>query len=260
MMIKTQLRRWIAAALILFASASHAAITVNVAIAPGFGSSATTAVAPDVTVGSGSDRYVVAITGQRDFGEPGAVSGVDIESSALSQLGTDQAAFGVLIRSTIWGLVAPGTGANRTLTATFASSTLLSAVGGIVYDGVDQTTPTRDVDQGSTDSGAPGTSVSPSLTLTTESGDRVVMLIIMRHADAGAVTVSGETERVNGNGSGSINVIVVDKTASGTSTTINPTLSFSSADYQLAYFAVALRPAGGGGGGTPSQRTTLGAG
>lgn len=222
-------------------------ITVNVAITPGIGSSVATISAPDVTVGSGSDRYALAIVGEREFGVPAGVTAVNLEAEALSQLGTDQTWFSGNGLATLWGRVAPGSGANRTLTADFAASVLANGVAGIVYDGVDQTTPTRDVDQNE-GSGTAVTSASPSLTLTTESGDRVVMCVVLRVDSGGTVTVSGETERVNGNASGLISWIIVDKTASGTSTTINPTLSFASSDYQMAYFAVALRESGGGGG------------
>jgi hypothetical protein len=223
-------------------------ITVNVAIAPGIGSNVATISAADVTVGSGSDRYALALVGEREFGPPADETAVTLEAEALSQLGTDQTWFSGNGLATLWGRVAPGSGASRTLTADFAASVLAPGIAGIVYDGVDQTTPTRDVDQNEASGTAVTSTTSASLTLTTESGDRVVMCIVIRVDNGGAVTTSGETERVNGNASGVINWIIVDKTASGTSTTINPTLSFGSSDYQMAFFAVALRESGGGGG------------
>lgn len=218
------------------------AITVNVAIPASFAGSVATVSAADVTVGSGTSRYAVASLYQREFGTPVAITGIDLESEALSQLGTTELFFSDAAGISLWGRTNPGTGASRTLTGTVASSEPLLGIGGIVYDGVDQTTPTRDVDQGD-GTGTGATSASPSLTLTTESGDRVVMVVALRLEAGNTATSSGETEQVGSNNGAGTHIFIFDKTASGTSTTINPTLSFTTSDYAMGFLAVALREA-----------------
>lgn len=222
-------------------------ISFDVAINAGFASSNTTVSAADVTVASTSNRYVYAGLMSRDFSAGTTHSSVTLESESLGQLGTTESWFFGLGGMSAWGLEGIGSGANRTLTGTVAATQNDVAVCGVVYNGVDQTTPERDNDQSSASGTA--SSYSPSLTLTTESGDRVAMVMVLQLETPDTITITVENEVVDSNNS-DIHMVIVDKTATGTSTTINPTLTFDagSNNYRVAYHAVALIPAAGGGG------------
>lgn len=74
------------------------AITVNVAIPASFAGSVATVSAADVTVAANSNRYALGAFVQRDYGTPAAVSSVELEAEALSQLGTTQLFFQTLRR------------------------------------------------------------------------------------------------------------------------------------------------------------------
>jgi hypothetical protein len=168
-----------------------------------------------------------------------------LDSVSMSQIGSTLDWFGpgYLADLSLWGLTAPANGSGKVLTGSFASAPLASGCAGAVFNGVDQTTPTGDVDSVES-TGTAATSFSPSLTLSTpNSNERVVMVVAARITSGPSITTSGENELTPDSTARTIHITVFDKAATTTSTTINPTVSWTgSADFQYGAFAVVLNP------------------
>lgn len=213
-----------------------------------------TAASADFTIASTGDRYALIGFASSDGGGAAAHSSTDIEGTGATQIGAGATEFFGIVRGTMWGLVGPASGSARTLNATAADSEDEVTAGVSVYNGVDQSTPTRDNDITS-GNGFGQTSIAPSHTLTTVSGDVCVMTVKIWLDTTSAITVSAgdwDFTRLNRtNGTTNLTTIIhLEKTATGTSTTIGATMTFGSANVGWIAESVALIPAAGGGGNT----------
>ena len=137
---------------------------------------------------SGANRLlVVGVTIQTNAGQ--TVSGVTYAGAALTFVRSDIIAGSV--RSELWYRIAPATGSNSVVVTLSASAK--TAAGAVSFTGVDQTTP---VDA---QNGATGTSVTPSVTVTTVTdGAWVVDAAAFRSTGVGVPTGNagaGQTQR-----------------------------------------------------------------
>ena len=137
---------------------------------------------------SGANRLLlVGVTIRTDAGQ--TVSSITYAGAGLTFVRADTIAASV--RSELWYRIAPATGSNSVVVTLSASAK--AAVGAISLTGVDQTTP---VDA---QNGATGTSVTPSVTVTTVmDGAWVVDAVAFRSTGAGTPTGTagaGQTQR-----------------------------------------------------------------
>jgi len=193
---------------------------------------------------AGSDRYLTAGFGQ-DHGETEtATQSATYNSTSMTQLGTATQQWSTV---SLFGLVAPATGANTLALTTDISARLCG--GGISFSGVDQTTPTG------TAVTAKAAGSSPTVNVSSATGELVVDAVTADdNCSGGTFTVgASQTERVNINSASSCGCALGMSTEAGASTT---TMSWSwSLSTVWAMVAVPLKEAGGGG--TTTRRYSL---
>src|SRR2546425_4783859 len=140
-----------------------------------------------LTTSGASRLLVVGVTIRTDAAQ--TVTSVTYNGAALTFVRAD--AVGASVRSELWYRVAPATGSNNVVVTLSASAK--AAAGAISFTGVDQTTP---VDA---QNGATGTSVTPSVTVTTVTdGAWVVDAAAFRSTGVGVPTGNagaGQTQR-----------------------------------------------------------------
>lgn len=215
----------------------------------------TTPTSTDAWTIAGSDRFAISAMLGRDFGTPATHSAMRISGSGgdlMTQIGTTDSIGPA--RMSVWNLYGsnlPATGSARTLYGLLAGDVPepTGLISGAVYTGVHQTTPIGDSDV-ATGSNSGGTTVVPgdglTLTLTTVSGDRVVGFIGV--TCSGIVTVSGVTgvDEYLAESQVLEQLIRVDIAATGTSTVLAPTITFSAAtDASFTMRAYVLQGAAG---------------
>ena len=191
------------------------------------------------TVASGSDRATVfRIANSGNV----AVSGVTYGGVAAAQVpGADSAAGSSFIRTDIWRLVAPAV-STADVVVTFASSARGCAQAA-TYSGVHQTTPHG------TAAAAGGSSLTPSVAVTSAAGELVVDIAATRDETKTLTPGAGQTEEpaggfVGASGAGSTSVQAAASREDGAaSVTMSWTNSVSSS---WAISAVPLKPATGG--------------
>lgn len=211
---------------------------------PAESATSATAASADFTIAATGNRYALIGFGSSDGATAAAHSSADVEGTGATQIGAGATQFFDIMRGTMWGLVGPASGGARTLTLTAANSEdeITGAVS--VYNGVDQATPTRDNDLTS-GSGFGATSIAPSHTLTTVSGDVCVLSVKIWLDTTSAITVSAgdwDATRINETNS-LLSIVHLERTATGTSTTIGATMTFGSANVGWVAESVALIPA-----------------
>lgn len=192
---------------------------------PATGTASNTISLTTFTVGSGSKRYLVAGI----CWNPQANS---ISSLAWDPSGTNQAltqittvnVSGAVGRCELWGLVAPTSG-NKTLTATFSSSTTQVVMGAISFTGVNQTgnaSPSTVVPA----TPVSGAGASPSITITSGT----THLTVSGGADSDSTSATNKTQAWL-NISGAVGGFA-DYTTTGASSSTH-TWSATSANYGL---------------------------
>jgi hypothetical protein len=119
----------------------------------------------NMTVGAGANRFLlltVAVSGSTI-----TVSSASFNGQACTKIGATTAGSGAgSINIEFWGLVAP-VATFASFVVNFSSTPVESDVFACSYTGVDQTTPTRNF------AGATATSSSPSVSLTSSSGEMI---------------------------------------------------------------------------------------
>lgn len=154
-----------------------------------------------------------------------------------------------VVRASVWAKVAPSDGTNKVATVTWPSNQDETAVITDAYNGIDQSTPARTLPTPAT-----GTGTSPSLNVTSVSGDLVVgSVATSQDSSPTLTTVTSSTltvhEKVEGADMGGYEQLGQgDVTASGTTTSVSFTLGTTDTAIHYALFGAALIPAAGGGG------------
>ncbi|MGH8634737.1 MAG: hypothetical protein ACRET7_11480, partial [Burkholderiales bacterium] len=199
------------------------------------------------TTGSGSNRLLVVGVAVRNSGGQN-VSGVTYNGVALTSIGAG-VTNGTIVRARLYYLVAPPTGTYN-IVVTLTGGTFMAA-GAASFVGVHQTTPIE------ASNGATGTSLTPSVTVTTVSNNAwVVDALSFRRNSEGiggptaTPTGAGQNQRWSAYGETAndpANVrskgsTIGPKTPAG-ATTMGWTLSGLSQDW--AHFAAAIKPVGG---------------
>lgn len=162
---------------------------------PATGTASNTLSLTTFTVGSGSNRYLVAgICWQV---QAASITGIAWDPSgtnqAMSQI-TTQNTNGAVGRCELWGLVAPTSG-NKTMTVTFSQSTGNVVLGGISFTGVNQT---GNASASTVTAATPivGTGANPSIVITSGS----THLTVSCGGDGSSVTAFTQTTAWNNNG------------------------------------------------------------
>jgi len=249
-------RRWgvraatavMAFAFMLRASAGHAAIAVEST------SSASAKAASSLTwshtVGPSLNRILMVGVSNNNTTRP--VSTVTYGGTALTRVGFQNAP-GTQNRIELWSLIAPSPG-TANVVVTFSGS--VDSVGGaIVFSGVDQATPLG------TFASANGSNASPSVTVSSASGQVVIDTLATNGDGSSAAAGPGQTQRWSlktGNGGG--NALGAGSTEPGASSvTMSWTLGHAHA---WSIGAVPLKPGAACGDGTtdPGEDCDLGAG
>jgi hypothetical protein len=208
----------------------------------------TTLTKSSVVVGSGEGLLVLVFDSDAASGSAASTSGVDWNGAALTQFGntlTSNDGVGAAHRQSCWYLPNPTPG-TQTVTATFGSAPLVTAMEVIVVAGHDTTTMVR-----AWDGSAVGSASVPTVTLTTVSGDLLIDLARIRTLSGDPVAsgpTSGQTS-LDGGGSpisGAWFHLSSSKSASGTSTTMS--WVFTDAGDTWVTQAVAIAPSSGAAG------------
>jgi hypothetical protein len=199
---------------------------------------------------SGSDKYLRVLV-HVGAGTPAAVNSVVWDptgvNQSLTQIETD-ITFATNFRCSVWALVAPSNVTGGVVRVTWAANQDETMVIADCYTGIDQATPTRTLP-----TPAQGTSTTPSLSVTSVSGDLVVGSVAAGQTSApDLTTVTSSTltvrESVPGTDIGGFEQCGQgDTTASGTSTTASYSLGTAGATPSWVLFGAALIPAAGGG-------------
>jgi hypothetical protein len=182
------------------------------------------------TIASTADRFALSAMVSRDFGGNATHSDMLIGTSggdSMTQNGTTSTVgAAVFSRWTLYGSSLPASGSSRILYGVMDTQDQVGIIGAVVYNGVNQSTPIGDTDVAT--GGESGvTSVNPSLTLTTVSGDKVVGVFCSTNTGIYTLSsITGATTRVN-ESIGLENLAIVEVDATTTSTTINPTFTYS---------------------------------
>ncbi len=134
---------------------------------------------------------IVGVAIRNDSGQ--TVTGVTYGATALTQIGA--ATSGTSVRTELWRLVAPATGANDVVVT--LSATAKASCGASSLTGVDQSSPIDDSNFGT------GTSTSPSTSVSASDGGWVVDALAFRAVNGpsgkpSATPGSGQTERWSG--------------------------------------------------------------
>jgi hypothetical protein len=174
---------------------------------------------------------------------------------AMTQLGTTSSvSAGRFSRWNLFGSSLPASGSSRTLFGSISDDEQTGLIAAVVYDGVHQTTPVGDSDV-ATGGTTASTTIAPgdglTATLTTLAGDKVVGII-------SAITLGGVNAIVSVTGTGITvvtqddmlleHLIIVEVDAVGSSTTVAPTITFtSSTDAQFEMRTYVVQAAAGGG-------------
>ncbi|MCO5213704.1 MAG: hypothetical protein M9936_28730 [Caldilinea sp.] len=187
---------------------------------------------------SGSNTYLLAlvVSGAGSPVDPVSCKWGGSGGTAMTKVGTTLT-FGTYWKATLYELVAPAAGAN-TLYVDYGTNQDETGVIGVLYTGVDQTTP-----RGTVGTGFNNNSHPMSATCTTVSGDTVVGAVFIGTNLAGfsdSQTVRQSWAEI---APGYELASVGDKTASGTSTTVNWNTTYTC---PWGAFAVPLKEAAGG--------------
>lgn len=185
----------------------------------------------DFTIAATSNRFALAAMVSRDFGTLATHSSMALEGAGMSQEGS--AATVGAARVSRWSLVAPASGSARTLTGTLSDEDSTHLIATAVYNGVSQTTPINSTAAPTTGSFSGATSISPSITVTTVSGGKAVVVFSMNKIDTGANTwdCSGSGATIRTNEQLILETLVIlEKDNTGGSTTISCNVTFATAD------------------------------
>lgn len=185
---------------------------------------------------SGSNTYLAAQIGS-GAGTPVAPNACKWGGSggtALTQVGSTQT-FNTYFKHSVWELVG-ATAQSSTMYCSWPSNQDETALLAVSYTGVDQTTP-----KGTVATNQAETSASPTVTVTSVSGDVVVGFCYFANSNGGVTSLtSSQTERkkiVTIGGLGYEALSIADTTASGTSTVMtwtgNTTRSFAAVGFAL---------------------------
>lgn len=205
------------------------------------------------TVASGSNMAMFGFVGASTGGATPALSMKWRGSggTSLTQIGSTLA-FGTYSRIAAFQLVAP-TAATDTTYAGLTNTPDEAGVGAISYSGVDQTTPNG---TSSTNSGTgSGTTFTPTITVSTTSGDKVLAGFWVLHYSGLASTPTcstGGTVRYDlaYTITGFESLVAVEQTATGVSTTISLSATGSASNgYEWGVIAYVITPAAAGGSG-----------
>ena len=196
---------------------------------------------------SGSNTYLLAlvVSGAGSPVDPVSCKWGGSGGTAMTKVGTTLT-FGTYWKATPYELVAPAAGTN-TLYVDYGTNQDETGVIGVLYTGVDQTTPRGTVGTGYNDN-----SHLMSATCTTVAGDTVVGGIFIGTNLAGYTSSQTVRQSWAEIAAGYELASVGDKTASGTSTTVNWSTTYSA---PWGAFAIPLKEAAGGTTITPGAGT-----
>lgn len=185
------------------------------------GANAATTISCSITVGSLSNgvMYIAALNDQ-ESGDTITTPTVGGSSTGVTLVDSQVFAFGTSYHLKIFRLLNPPSGAQ---TVAFGSGSANLSIGVVTYSGVNQTTPDR------TPSKTPvGSSTTPSITVTTTTGDVVAEFFWFAGNNSNRVlTFDGsQTSRINRNAS-SMGVGVSEEVSSGASVVASGTFDFS---------------------------------
>lgn len=158
------------------------AVTLNGSVSSTSSAANTNTLTVSHTVAAGSNRCLFACI-QRAAGTPAAVTSVTYGGTGLTQVGDFTGAGGAnVVRVSIYRLTAPAVG-TADLVMTLAANNDEIAMGGICFDGVDQTSPT---DAAVTNSAA--TSTAPTVDVTSAVDDMVIDCLAVNDNDGHTAT------------------------------------------------------------------------
>ena len=170
-------------------------ITVNNSSSNSYTTTGSSSLSLSHTVNAGSNRFMlVGVTlGKYSLGTLPTVTGVTMNSGALTGTIVTSADSSSYVRTYIYQFINPPTGSNTilvSLSGTLSSNQLEAVVGAVTYNNVDQTTPIRSYNSGT------GASTNISVAVSSQSGDRVFGLGGTRLSGITFTTIGG-TEHWN---------------------------------------------------------------
>ena len=170
-------------------------ITVNNSSSNSYTTTGSSSLSLSHTVNAGSNRFMlVGVTlGKNSLGTLPTVTGVTMNSGALTGTIVTSADSSSYVRTYIYQFINPPTGSNTilvSLSGTLSSNQLEAVVGAVTYNNVDQTTPIRSYNSGT------GASTNISVAVSSQSGDRVFGLGGTRLSGITFTTIGG-TEHWN---------------------------------------------------------------
>lgn len=213
------------------------AVAYQTGVATNSAANVSTLTSASMTV-SGSNAYLLAlvVSGAGTPVAPSAVKWGGSGGTSMTQVGTTLT-FGTYWKASLYELVAPTAGAS-TLYVDYGTNQDETGVIGVLYTGVDQTTPRGTVGTGFNDNSHP-----MSATCTTVSGDTVVGAIFIGTNLAGFTDSQTVRQSWAEIAAGYELASVGDKTASGASTTVNWSTTYSA---PWGAFAVPLKAGAAG--------------
>jgi hypothetical protein len=201
------------------------------------------------TIAATADRFALAAMFTRDFGTPATHNGMTLEGVSMTQLGStadiEEDTSGLVSR---WRLINPGSGASQTLAGALSTTQAVGLIGCAVYNGVDQTTPISSTPTPTEGAWDTVTSVVPSITGTTVTGGKLLVVLALRRSDTTAPSITpgtGVSVRVEEHNNLE-SLYILEKDNTGGSTTINPSITFpsSSGTWRMDGYAIQASASG----------------